>query len=257
MLYQSIQLLQLQLDSHALYFFVFFSTICSYNFHWYLEPATTTEVMRARWTQQHKGLHLALYAAGLTGAAWFGLQLVAHWLWLAIAVFLTFLYSAPKVPFRPFIYLRKIAVGKTIFLAFVWMYVTTFLPVMITGTGIEVQHILFCASRFFLVYSICIIFDYRDRENDRREGIKTMITYFNEKGIDRLFYISLIIFFICTLFLYAYGFASIVILLLILPGLLVLSLYRFAKKNFSDYLYYFVLDGLMMCSALFTSFFSF
>jgi hypothetical protein len=37
---------------------------------------------------------------------------------------------------------------------------------------------------------------------------------------------------------------------LLVPGVIVLLLYNYAKRNFSDYLYYFILDGLMMLSAL-------
>ena len=40
---------------------------------------------------------------------------------------------------------------------------------------------------------------------------------------------------------------------MIIIGLVVLALYKTAKRNFSDYLYYFVLDGLMMLSALLTT----
>jgi 4-hydroxybenzoate polyprenyltransferase len=253
MLYQTNDLFRLHYHQPPLYFFVFFSTICSYNFHWYLTPDTQTEMIRARWTQQHKRLHLVLYAVGLVGSAWYGLMLIHHWFWLSGAVLLTFLYSAPKLPFKPFTHLRKIAVGKTIFLAFVWMYVTTFLPVAISSEKISTAHVLFCISRFFLIYSICIIFDYRDRENDRREGIISMITLFNEKGIDKLFYTSLLIFYVSSYLLHYYGFPLMVITLLIIPGFIVTALYRYAKKSFSDYLYYFILDGLMMCSALFTS----
>jgi 4-hydroxybenzoate polyprenyltransferase len=253
MIYQANHLLHLDYDQQPLYFFAFFSTICSYNFHWYLTPATQTEIIRAKWTQDHKRMHLVLYGIGLIGSAWYGLQLIDHWFWLSGAVLLTFLYSAPKLPFKPFIQLRKVAVGKTIFLSFVWMYVTSFLPVAISTEPFQVTHLLFCASRFFLVYSICIIFDYRDRENDRREGIKSMITLFTEKGIDRLFYFSILLFFVSTFLLYLYGFSFIAIVFLMLPGLAVLLLYNYSKRSFSDYLYYFVLDGLMMCSALFTS----
>jgi 4-hydroxybenzoate polyprenyltransferase len=256
MVYQTDDLFHLEYPKAAFYGFVFFSTICSYNFHWYLTPVTQTELVRTHWTQKHRRLHLLLYVAGLIGAGYFVLQLLTHWLWLSGAVLLTFLYSAPKIPYKPFTALRKVAVGKTIFLAFVWMYVTTFLPVMIAGVPFGWDHLLFCISRFFLIYSICIIFDYRDRENDRREGIKSMITFFNEKGIDRLFFISLSIFAGATVSLYFAGISLLVVLLLLLPGVLLLALYRYAKKTFSDYLYYFVLDGLMMCSALFTSFLS-
>jgi len=40
------------------------------------------------------------------------------------------------------------------------------------------------------------------------------------------------------------------IIILLLPGIITASLFSYAKKNFSDYLYYFVLDGMMMFSGL-------
>jgi 4-hydroxybenzoate polyprenyltransferase len=145
-------------------------------------------------------------------------------------------------------------VGKTIFLAFVWMYVTTFLPIAIDNNHWNMASLLFCSSRFFLIYAICIIFDYRDRDYDRRDGIRTLITYFNEAGINNLFALSLAVFVLSTIGLYFYGFTPLIIGLLLVPGVIVAVIYPMSKKNFSDYLYYFVLDGLMMFSSLLTLF---
>jgi hypothetical protein len=38
-------------------------------------------------------------------------------------------------------------------------------------------------------------------------------------------------------------------LALLIPGFILSLLYFYSKRNFSDYLYYFILDGLMMLSA--------
>ncbi|MEJ7769722.1 MAG: hypothetical protein WKF89_18025, partial [Chitinophagaceae bacterium] len=75
----------------------------------------------------------------------------------------------------------------------------------------------------------------------------------SERGIRILFYSSLSIFAISTSILFLTGFKAVITLFLLLPGAMVLALYNNARRNFSDYLYYFVLDGLMMISALFTS----
>lgn len=254
MAYQTNELLHLQYDIPAYLVFVFFSTLCSYNFHWYLSADATSENDRVRWTQQHKILHLALTAIGGIGAVIYFFYFINHWFWLGGAALLTFLYSAPKLTFSPFLWLRKIAVGKTIFLAFVWMYVTTFLPIAIDDHHWNMAALLFCFSRFFLIYAICILFDYRDRDYDKSAGIRSMITYFNERGINNLFALSLFAFAVSTWGLYYYGFSLFIIALLLLPGAMVLVLYPVAKKNFSDYLYYFVLDGLMMFSSLLTIF---
>lgn len=256
MVSQTNKLLHLDYNFRQYLLFVFFSTLCSYNFHWYLTPLTPAEELRVRWTQQHKILHLLFFTAGLIGSCIYFFYFTSYFLWMSISVLLTFLYSAPKLPFRPFYLLRKIAIGKTIFLSFVWMYVTTFLPIIFSGKKWQANDILFCISRFFLIYSICIIFDYRDRENDKQEGIRSLITYLNNSGVKKLFNGSLLIFGISIFSLYFTGVTLPVTLLLLVPGVITLSLYNFATRNFSDYLYYFILDGLMMLSALFTAFIS-
>lgn len=230
--------------------FVFFSTMCSYNFHWYLTPRSSAPSRRVHWTHHHKALHFVLYLTGLVGAAVYFCYLLPWFVAICFAGFLTFLYSAPKVPHPLFKQLREIAVGKTIFLSFVWVYVTTVLPVIVARVPWNLSFVLFTAGRFFLIYAICIVFDYRDREDDKIQGIRSMITILNEKGIDRLFWISLILFFGCNFALTAYHYPAFYIFLLIIPGLILAGLYRPAKQNFSDDLYYIVLDGLMAFSSL-------
>jgi 4-hydroxybenzoate polyprenyltransferase len=130
------------------------------------------------------------------------------------------------------------------------MYVTTMLPLIMAESPWKGDFSLFALGRFFLIYSICIIFDYRDREDDKQEGVRSLITYFSEKVIDIIFSVSLVIFALSCIGLFGYHYSAYMIFLLLIPGIIVAGLYRHAKKNFSDCLYYFVLDGLMMFSAL-------
>ncbi|HEY6503000.1 MAG TPA: UbiA family prenyltransferase [Chitinophagaceae bacterium] len=229
--------------------FVFFSTICSYNFHWYLSSPTVLSSPRIEWQHRYHWLHLVLFIIGLTGSAFSFIYLSGHWFWLLLSAVITFLYSAPKIPNKYFRALRKIALGKTIFLALVWMYVTTILPVMISDKPWQTGFSLFALSRFFLVYSICILFDYRDREDDKIKGIRSLITLLDEKGIRNLFIFSILIFIVSTTGLLFYNYSILSVSILLLPGIIVAALYNYARKNFSDWLYYFVLDGLMALSA--------
>jgi hypothetical protein len=77
-----------------------------------------------------------------------------------------------------------------------------------------------------------------------------MITILNEKGINRLFWISLGLFFLSSFALSGYHYPAFYIFLLIIPGLILAGVYRKAKLNFSDDMYYIVLDGLMAFSGL-------
>ncbi|MBS1915416.1 MAG: UbiA family prenyltransferase [Bacteroidetes bacterium] len=250
MVYQTHSLLLTTKPSADFLLFVFFSTICSYNFHWYLTPVSLASSQRVQWAQQHKGWHLFLYFIGLIGSIVFFFRIRQHWFAISFSALLTFLYSAPKLPQVFFKELKRIAIGKTIFLSFVWMYVTTVLPVIISGETWKMDFTLFSCSRLFLIYAICILFDYRDRADDKNDGIKSMITYFNERGINNLFTISLSFFALTTVALYWYGHSVFTVATLLVPGIIVAAIYNIAKKNFSDYLYYFVLDGLMMLSGL-------
>ena len=72
----------------------------------------------------------------------------------------------------------------------------------------------------------------------------------DEKGIDRLFWASTGLFFLTSVRLSLYHFPAFYIFLLLVPGMITAALYREAKRNFSDDLYYIVLDGLMMFSGL-------
>jgi 4-hydroxybenzoate polyprenyltransferase len=240
--------------SPDLYFlaFVFFSTICSYSFHWHLSTATVLSSPRIEWQQRNQSVHIILFITGLIGAAIFFLYLIKYWPWLLLSAFITFLYSAPKIPDRRFRALRKIALGKTIFLALVWTFVTTVLPVIISGHSWHDDFYFFIVSRFFMIYMICILFDYRDREDDKAKGIRSLITYLSEKGIRNLFVSSFLIFAASTIGLLFYQYSLLTVSFLLIPGIITAALYNYARKIFSDMLYYFVLDGLMALSSLLT-----
>ena len=229
--------------------FVFAGTVSSYNFHWYLTPPATEKTSsKIAWNISNNRLHFYLFIAGLLTAAFFAFRLIADWPWLLLIGLATFLYSAPKIN-HPFFYpLRKIAIAKTIYLAFVWTLITALLPLLIEYRRLETVHVLFFINRFFFIYAICILFDYRDVESDRSAGIRSLITYFNEKGINRLFWGSILITVLTFIYLAKY-FSFLEMLALALPCFILSLLYRRAKKDFSDYLYYFILDGLMMMSA--------
>jgi len=132
----------------------------------------------------------------------------------------------------------------------VWTYVTSVLPLIIENIPWNERSILFCVGEFFFLYAICILFDYRDRQDDIADGIRSMITYFNEKGITVLFTVSVLLSTTFFLLLTRLGIHWSNFILLLIPLLIVSLLFNHAKKNFSDYLFYFVLDGLMMLSGL-------
>lgn len=203
---------------------------------------------KSAWNITYRNIHLTLFIISLIAAGYFCILLINHWFWLGITAFITFLYSAPKVTHPIAYFLRKIAIGKTIFLALAWAHITALLPVVVISREVHTSNILFLLNRFFYIYAICIVFDFRDVEEDRRAGIKSLITYLSEKGIDRLFWGAMTGFLITLLLLLNY-FSIYILLAFLLPAVILGILYYPSKTSRSDYLYYFVLDGLMMLSA--------
>jgi 4-hydroxybenzoate polyprenyltransferase len=246
MVWQTALLFQLQ-PPLSLYGFVFSGTVCSYNFHWYLSPpADHASSAKLYWSTKNKPIHFFLFIAGGIASFFFLWQLKVYWVWLSVSAFFTFLYSAPKLSFLG--WLKKIAIAKTVYLAFAWMHVTVLLPLLIQYPQLSTGAILFTLNRFFFIYAICILFDYRDREQDSKENIRSMVTQLNEQGIDALFAGSVIVTLLTGLLLLT-AISRIAVLILSIPVILLVLLYPSSKTNFSDYRYYFVLDGLMMASA--------
>lgn len=227
--------------------------MASYNFHWYLTPSTYSSSQRLQWGERHKTLQLVLCGTGGLGSLYYFWLLRIHWFALSGAAFLTFLYSAPKLPHRFFQWLSKIAVGKTLFLTFVWTYVTAVLPIVLANEPFRLPMLLFILHRFFLIYAICILFDYRDREHDKLEGIRSLVLYLNEAQLSLLFYASVFITIITAVALLPFGIPWIYVCFLCVPPLLTAAMKNYAQRNASDYLYYFVLDGLMMLAGLLTA----
>jgi 4-hydroxybenzoate polyprenyltransferase len=248
MVYQTALLFNVQLPL-AVYCFVFSGSVCSYNFHWYLTPPHFLEPGRKiKWNLSNRAIHLVLFIIGLAGSAITSFLLIEHWLSLGLTALFTFMYSAPLINHPLTVWLRKVAIGKTIFLAFAWTHITTLLPLLVVGNKIETQHIWFVINRFFFIYAICIVFDQRDIERDREAGIKSLITYLSSGGVDKLFWSSLIFVSLTTCILWQW-FTLIELVILLVPALIMGLLYEYSKKNLSDYLYYFLLDGLMALSA--------
>lgn len=251
MVYQTSSLLLHTWPDPRIVSFIFFSTICSYSFHWYLTPDIDQPSSRMHWLKRNHSTHLILFFIALAGVVFYGVLLIEHWLWLLVSAFVTFLYSAPKISLPWLRILRKVALGKTVFLAFVWTYVTTSLPLQISGEPWRTEFHLFGVSRFLLVYAICILFDYRDREYDKSIGIRSLITWMAPKSITILFTVTILLFGIFTILLVWYShYSYVTTAILLFPGIIVAALYPYAIKNSSDILYYFVLDGLMALSAL-------
>ncbi len=228
--------------------FIFFASISSYSFHSYL-PTTEKEYSeKVKWGLKRRKYFLFLLIICSVGAAAF-LFFLKQDLKLILALLLfTVLYSSPKIKFEKFTFFKRFGTAKTIYLAAIWTLVTVSLPLSAMDTNTDNAGILFFANRFFLIYAICILFDLKDKEYDIRRGIKSIITILDDKKVELLFYICIILFFISSLVFYIFRNSGSVVLTLITPGALLLFLFQRSKETKSDYWFSFVLDGIMTLS---------
>jgi 4-hydroxybenzoate polyprenyltransferase len=230
--------------------FIFFSTLCSYSFHSLLNTIYPSTTERHEWNIHHKAFLVASLVITASVVLVYTWRLRGGLLFIGFAALFTFLYSAPIIPMKPFILLRRIAYGKTIFLALVWTYVTGMMPILISGVPLKASHFYFVGSRLFLVYAICILFDLRDRIEDRKKKIKALPTVLSEKSIRFIYFLSLFFSLICTIMVPFSGIPLHEFIFMLIPVIICLLIYGHSLTRKDDLYYYVILDGLMMLSAL-------
>ncbi len=231
-------------------FFIFFSTLCSYSFHSLLNTIYPAATARHEWNIKNKPVLITTFILSALLVFVYTWKLRNDILYIGIGAVATFLYSAPNIPLKPFIFLRRIAFGKTIFLAGVWTYVTGVLPILMGRTGLSAGHYFFLGSRLFLVYAICILFDLKDRAEDSKKGIRALPTVLSEKSIRFIYFLSLSFSLTSSIMMYSSGIDLYVFIFMLVPMLLCLFIYNEAINRQDDLFYYIILDGMMMLSAL-------
>lgn len=234
----------------ALLVFVFSGTLASYSFHWFLPSAHLPCSRREIWSIRHRPLLFIFFAVGTLFSLFAFIQLKEFFIYLFPLFFFTFLYIAPKIPKKPFIFLRKYILAKTIYLAIVWVLVTVIIPLVISQTAWSAVYTYFTLSKFFFIFSICILFDLRDKEADSALGIKSIITLLSLRKISAIFYISICAAFCFSILLFTGGYSALRTVILIIPAILTSFSFEISRRNGSDLLFYFYLDGLMMLSGI-------
>ncbi len=232
--------------------FVGFSTLTSYGFHAYLSRFyfPVKKGLRQQWIAQHTRFLLVQSGISAFLCLFFFSELIDFALYILPIALATFLYSAPQIPFPLFIFLRKIAVGKTLYLSLSWTYVSVVLPLLIGNEAIfSLQNVSFLVNRFLLIYLIAILFDKKDKENDQSLAIKNLITHLPIHKIQQLMACCIFAFLgNSCIFLYETHLFSLFFFMLF-PMILLLMSLRFIGKTDNDYVYYGYLDGLLTVSS--------
>ncbi len=249
--FQTAQLLHFD-SSPFLYGFIFFATLCSYNFYWILSRFSLEEnvvIVHLVKKEVIAVLLLAFSAAGLLFCLWrFAIPIS----FVITALLLTVIYSIPLLPFKFLLFTRKAGVLKTIVLALTWTYVTAFIPMQKTYLHLDNADLFIITRRFLFMLMLCIIFDSRDMIVDKIRGLHSLATDLKPSTLKLLIYSIFAVLFISNFFSRYYGITIYQSVALQISTLALLIVYFYSTKKQGYLFYYFIVDGMMLFSALTT-----
>ncbi len=249
--YQTYTLLSLP-SNNFVYLLVFSSTLCSYNAYWILSKFYfNAEVSFFRFIALHLSNVLLFVLSSL--AVLLCLFYVPEVLkFVLIAGLLTVLYTLPLWPgkwIRPAQYFGFI---KTFLLALTWTYVTIVLPAKLKFDELDQTFVLLFTARLLFMLMLCAIFDSRDSAVDKVRGLKSLATDVSKRALHVIMLISFTLYIIAGIAL-RYQLHSVEqTLAFIATGALVFMIYILSLKKQGYIFYYFIVDGLMLFSALAT-----
>jgi 4-hydroxybenzoate polyprenyltransferase len=236
----------------TLYGFIFFSTLCSYNFYWLLSKFYfSNKKINMLFIKKEFSFFLIFIAAAI-GTCYFALQL--PWLlpFIALGLIFTLLYSLPLWPFSFTKKLQHAGFFKTILLSLTWAYVTTLLPVLDVydvNFTLTLYVLLLFVTRFFFMLLLCIIFDTRDISIDKINGLHSLATDVSKTKLRIILRLVYSLHMLSAL-LFCFYYANVTqAIAFIFVGIIFWIVYAQSQKNNSYVFYYFLVDGLMLLSA--------
>jgi hypothetical protein len=245
---QSFVLLDIRIDS-AVVLLVFFATLLFYNFYGIL----------IKWQQdilQKKNISLQKYASNfilfiLSIVFVFDALIKSPQLikFLFIPIIATILYALLMLNNGRFFIIKKIAFLKTILLAFAWAFSTVVIPAaneVDIYSGVVIPIFLI---RFVFMLMIGIIFDFRDIEKDQQFSLSSLPAVFNQPQLIGLM-LGLLLINSIVIWLMPFQITDIHRFILMLSTALCFLMFILSLKKRNYYFYYFLVDGLMLFSAI-------
>ncbi|MBL7703014.1 MAG: hypothetical protein JNM14_12240 [Ferruginibacter sp.] len=235
-----------------IYGFIFFATLCSYNFYWILSKlsfTSTNKIQELLRKQTTSYLLLLISGIGLLYCFLYS-SILLHLVFTA--VLLTILYAVPLLPIPPLRFTRKAGVLKTILLAFTWAYVTVIIPMQKDYVLLNSADLFIFSRRFLFMLMLCIIFDNRDKEMDKIRGLRSLATDLSPLMLRIFIYLIFLLLFISNFFSANYGITASQSIALQVSTIALLIVYFYSHKKRGYLFYYFFVDGMMLFSALAT-----
>jgi len=242
--------LHLPLNTISFYCFVFGATLAQYNLHYLVKTTAVKNSQRLLWSSKNKNLHKILFAAGifLILFSFFSFRL-HHFIILPILGVIAFLYSFPLIPLSKKKRIKDYGFIKIFTLSLLWTLVTVWFPVVNLSFEKNIFAFVFI-RRFVFMFVLCLLFDIRDIEIDRKENINTIAVFFGKKKSYFLAYISLVVFVVLSLLQFLYFGNAGVLIAMLLSSAITFFTVELTKKTNSDFVYLAGIDGMMLLQAL-------
>jgi len=229
---------------------IFFATLGSYNAYWVLCKWSFDKKEEKAFLYSNYLYNILFIFLSALGFLYYLLLIPELLIFVLVAFFFTFLYCLPfLLPTASFNF-KYLGIVKTILLSLTWTFVTIVFPAHdLIYTNFHELLFLF-SVRFLLLFMLCIIFDSRDIIVDKFNGFQSIATDFTNRSVKMLMFISFIMY---STLLFCSNYFSIrggQFFVLLTTGVLAFLLYMLSFKKRSYYFYYFLVDGLMLFSAL-------
>ena len=243
-------LLRLPLNNPSFYLFVSGATLVQYNLHYFFKTMAVAGSKRLAWSLKNRNTHRILIAVGITLILYslFSFRL-HHFIILLVLGAIAFLYSFPFLPFTNKKRIKDFGLMKIITLALLWTLVTVWFPVdQADLSGISFQ--LIFLRRFIFMFILCLLFDIRDTEVDRKQNIATLSVKLGVKRSYLLCHILLVIFVLLSVIQFIYVPDKIQLIAMVISAAATAITIEYSKRNNSDIVYLACIDGMMLLQAL-------
>jgi 4-hydroxybenzoate polyprenyltransferase len=187
-------IIELRLNiSYSYSILVFFSTLFIYNLQrvFYITPINSEPIsVRRKWISENQKTIIALTMIGLIGTSvsLFYCDTKAI-LYLSPLCILSIGYFFPSVQ------LRKFALLKIFILVTVWTATCYIIPILLSSNNFSSSNFIYTLSGFCFMAAICLPFDNRDIEIDKKENIQTFAVLFGSRRINLIAFIFSILYF--------------------------------------------------------------
>jgi len=245
---QSFVLLNIQ-RNFPVVLFVFFATLLFYNFYGIL----------IKWQQdilQNKNISLNKYALNFI---LFVLSLVFVFdslikspqtiQILFVPAIVSILYVCLMLNNGRFSFIKNLTFFKTILLALAWAYSTVIFPVSNVVDIFSGDVMLLFLIRFVFMLMLCIIFDFRDVEKDRKNNLSSIPAVLKKTQLIGLM-LGLLLLNTTMIWLMSPQILDIHKFILMMSTALCFLVFILSLKKRNYYFYYFLVDGIMLFSAI-------